>query len=163
MRVDGAGTLDIKGQNNNVNGMAAIIARLGSNSDNTTSYAFIAETGGANKCFIHGNGNIVNANNSYGSLSDKRLKENIKDATPKLDDLMKVKVRNFNMIGDKSKQIGVVAQELEEVFPSMISENKGSNPNDETLYKGVKYSVFVPILIKAIQELKAEIELLKSK
>ena len=163
MRVSSVGTLDVKGQNNNVNGMAAIIARLGSNCDNTTSYAFIAETGNANRCFIYGNGNIVNTNNSYGALSDERLKENIIDATPKLDDLMKVKVRNFSLKGDETKQIGVVAQELEEVFPSMINETKGSNPEDETLYKGVKYSVFVPILIKAIQELKAEIEILKNK
>jgi len=163
MRITSGGTVDVKANNNNVNGMAAIIARLGTNCDNTTSYAFIAETGNANRCFIHGNGNIVNTNNSYGALSDERLKENITDATPKLDDLMKVKVRNFSLKGDKTKQIGVVAQELEEVFPSMINETKGSNPEDETLYKGVKYSVFVPILIKAIQELKADNDSLKAR
>ena len=163
MRITSTGTIDVKGQNNNVNGMAAIIARLGTNCDNTTSYAFIAETGTANRCFIHGNGNIVNANDSYGALSDERLKENIIDATPKLHDLMKVKVRNFNLKGDKTKQIGVVAQELEEVFPNMIDETKGLNPDDETLYKSVKYSVFVPMLIKAIQELEARIKELENK
>ena len=112
-------------------------------------------------CLCHGDN--VNTNNSYGALSDERLKENITDATPKLDDLMKVKVRNFNLKGEETKQIGVVAQELEEVFPGIINENKLPDSEDETLYKSVKYSVFVPILIKAIQELKAEIELLKSK
>jgi hypothetical protein len=163
MRIDSSGTVDVKANSNNVNGMAAIIARLGSNCDNTTSYAFIAETGTANRCFIHGNGNIVNTNDSYGALSDERLKENIIDATPKLDDLMKVKVRNFNLIGEKTKQIGVVAQELEEVFPNMIDETKGLNPDDETLYKSVKYSVFVPMLIKAIQELEARVKELENK
>jgi len=162
MRITSGGTLDVKANSNNVNGMTGIVSRMGSNCDNTTSYAFIVETGTANRCFIYGNGDIVNTNNSYGALSDERLKENIIDATPKLDDLMKVKVRNFSLKGDETKQIGVVAQELEEVFPSMINETKGSNPEDETLYKGVKYSVFVPILIKSIQELKAEVDLLKS-
>ena len=118
---------------------------------------------GTNRLFIFSNGNIQNVNNSYGAISDERLKENIVDATPKLDDLMKVKVRNFNLKGEETKQIGVVAQELEEVFPGMIDESKDPDSEDETLYKGVKYSVFVPILIKAIQELKAEIEILKNK
>ena len=36
---------------------------------------------------------------------------------------MQVKVRNYNLIGDDKKQLGVVAQELEEVFPAMIDES----------------------------------------
>ena len=69
---------------------------------------------------------------------------------------MKVKVRNFNYINDaeKTKQIGVIAQELETVFPSLVDEDSEGT-------KGVKYSVFVPMLIKAIQELKAELDALK--
>jgi hypothetical protein len=118
---------------------------------------------GTNRWIVFANGNIQNTNNSYGSLSDERLKENIIDATPKLDDLMKVKVRNFNLKGEETKQIGVVAQELEGVFPGMIDESKTPDSEDETLYKGVKYSVFVPILIKSIQELKAEVETLKTR
>jgi hypothetical protein len=102
------------------------------------------------KMLIRPNGNLLNSNNSYGSLSDISLKENIVDATPKLDGLMQVKVRNYNLKDDvnKTKQIGVIAQELETVFPSMI-ETDGDG------IKAVKYSVFVPMLIKAIQELKA--------
>jgi len=106
---------------------------------------------------IYGNGNIVNANNSYGAISDVSLKENIVDATPKLSDLMQVKIRNYNLKSDedKTKQIGVVAQELETVFPAMIETNKDG-------IKGVKYSVFVPMLVKAIQELKAEFDQYKA-
>jgi len=102
------------------------------------------------KMLIRPNGNLLNANNSYGSLSDVSLKENIVDANPKLANLMQVKVRNYNLKDDvnKVKQIGVVAQELETVFPSMI-ETDGDG------MKAVKYSVFVPMLIKAIQEQQA--------
>ena len=116
---------------------------------------------------IYGNGNIQNANNSYGSLSDAKLKENIVDATPKLDKLLQVRIRNYNLKGayEQHKQIGVVAQELETVFPSMIEtiidrDNDGSDLGTTT--KSVKYSVFVPILIKAIQELKAEFDAYKA-
>jgi len=76
---------------------------------------------------------------------------------------MKVKVRNFNLKGEETKQIGVVAQELEEVFPGMIDESKDPDSEDETLYKSVKYSVFVPMLIKAIQELKSDNDSLKAR
>jgi hypothetical protein len=118
------------------------------------------------ECFrVEANGNTKNTNNSYGSLSDVKLKENIIDATPKLADLMQVKVRNYNLIGDTTKQIGVIAQELETVFPSMVDENKDRDEDGnllETTTKGVKYSVFVPILVKAIQELKAEFDAYKA-
>ena len=139
--------------------------------------------------YVLGTGDVKNTNNSYGAISDIKIKENIEDATPKLDDLMRVKVRKYNLIGDNRKQIGVIAQELEEVFPAMVDEledfeevevpqldEKGNEILNEegevftqkqrvskgTSTKSVKYSVFVPMLIKAIQELKQEIEILKS-
>jgi len=118
----------------------------------TTEYnAFtVSDNNTTLKMLIRPNGNLLNANNSYGSLSDISLKENIVDATPKLDGLMQVKVRNYNLKDDvnKTKQIGVVAQELETVFPGMI-ETDGDG------IKAVKYSVFVPMLLKAIQEQQA--------
>ena len=114
---------------------------------------------------VEANGNTKNTNNSYGALSDVKIKENIVNATPKLADLMKVKVRNYNLIGDTNKQIGVVAQELEDIFPGMVDETKDRDADGVflgTITKGVKYSVFVPILIKALQELKAEFDAYKA-
>jgi hypothetical protein len=140
---------------------------------NPSGYTYEGGSGTTTRTFaVNANGNVQNTNNSYGSLSDAKLKENIVDASPKLNDLMRVKIRNFNLIADeaKTKQIGVVAQELEEIFPSMIDEHidytfeeyiKEDGSKDSkgiptgTVTKEVKYSVFVPMLIKAIQELKA--------
>jgi hypothetical protein len=103
-------------------------------------------------------GNVTNINNSYGGISDIKLKENILDATPKLEKLNQVRVVNYNFIGNEQKQLGVIAQELEQIFPSMVEESldKDREGNDlGTTTKAVKYSVFVPILIKAIQEQQA--------
>ena len=116
---------------------------------------------------VLGNGNVQNANNSYGAFSDVSLKDNIVDATSKLDDLMKVQIRNYTLKNDpdKIKQIGVIAQELETVFPSIVEEIKDRDQDGkllETTTKSVKYSVFVPMLIKAIQELKAEFDAYKA-
>jgi hypothetical protein len=186
-----AGTVaEVSNERNNSSGDYAFVTTLGSNAINTNSYHYIAGTiGGADRLYIYGNGNVVNVNNSYGSLSDIKLKENIQDASPKLDDLMKVKIRNYNLIGEETKQIGVIAQELEEVFPSMVDEsedfedvevpqldeegNEVLNEEGEsvttkekvskgTTTKSVKYSVFVPILIKAMQEQQAQIQELKT-
>jgi hypothetical protein len=126
---------------------------------------------------IADSGNVTNTNNSYGAISDAKLKENIVDASPKLADLMQVKVRNYNLIGDTNKQLGVVAQELETVFPAMVeqaSDTERVTTTDEngkevitdvptgTYTKSVKYSVFVPMLIKAIQEQQAIITQLQA-
>jgi hypothetical protein len=116
-----------------------------------------------NTIFIYGNGNVENANNSYGAISDIKLKENIVDASPKLDKLMQVRIRNYNLKGDyeKHKQLGVVAQELEAVFPAMVDETNDTDAEGNdlgTTTKSVKYSVFVPMLIKAMQEQQAMIQ-----
>ena len=112
--------------------------------------------GNAGRCNIMGDGDLQNTNNSYGAISDERLKENIVDATPKLDDLQKVRIVNYNLQEQEQKHIGVVAQELEEVFPSLVKE-------DDEGIKSVKYSVFVPMLIKGMQEQQAKIAALETK
>lgn len=136
------------------------VLSLFKNSSANTDNAFVVLNGaggGTNSFVVLANGNALNTNNSYGAISDVRLKENIEDATPKLADLMQVKVRQYNLIADeeKQKQLGVVADELETIFPAMVTEG-----NDG--FKNVKYSVFVPMLIKAIQELKAELDTAKA-
>ena len=110
-------------------------------------------------CYI--NGNIVNRFNSYGQYSDIKLKENIVDTTPKLEDVKRIRIRNFNFKGDPYKQIGVVAQEFEEVFPGLVEDKEV--PDEEGTTKTVKYSVLVPILVKAMQEQQTIIDDLKSR
>jgi hypothetical protein len=137
---------------NNVSGVQNALFTLGNNANNTSSYFLVCSMPSGDKMYIYGNGNVVNTNNSYGALSDIRLKENVSDTTSKLADLLKVKVRNYNLIGDDKKQLGVIAQELETIFPSLVEVD------GKTGMKQVKYSVFVPMLIKAIQELNDKIK-----
>jgi hypothetical protein len=110
---------------------------------------------------VRDSGNVLNTNNSYGAISDAKLKENVTDVTPKLDKLNQVRIVNFNLIGSEQKQIGVIAQELEQIFPSMVEESNDHDAEGNdlgTVTKSVKYSVFVPMLIKAIQEQQALIQ-----
>jgi hypothetical protein len=137
---------------------------------NTTnnSYYFLdcAVAGVAYRFRVADSGNVTNTNNSYGAISDVKLKENVTDATPKLDKLNQVRVVNFNMIGSEQKQLGVVAQELEQIFPGMVDESPDFDKEGNdlgTTTKSVKYSVFVPMLIKAMQEQQAIINTLTAR
>ena len=113
------------------------------------------------------NGRIVSNSKGALTLSDIRLKENIVDTTPKLADLLKVRVVNYNLKGsDGKKLIGVIAQELEQLFPSLVKDGELSlydiNHGKTESYKSVKYSCFDIILIKAFQEQMAIINKLSS-
>ena len=115
-----------------------------------------------NVALVNLNGSFQSRANSYGSTSDERLKENIIDATSKLDDIKRVKIRNFNFIGDDLKQIGVIAQELESIWPGLVEDTEQPSVTDDeseaTTVKTVKYSLFGPILVKAMQEQQTIIE-----
>jgi len=155
--------------NTNASYTELILNLRGSRNTSNGTWGFLqcSRDGIADVLYIYDSGNVVNTNGSYGAISDAKLKENIVDASPKLADLMQVKVRNYNLKYDPThKQIGVVAQELETVFPSMIDESPDRDAEGKVLgttTKSVKYSVFVPMLIKAMQEQQAIIESLKAR
>lgn len=121
------------------------------------------EDSSTSRFIVWSSGTAQNRTGVYGTISDISLKENIVDATSKLDDLLSLKVRNFNFIGEELKQIGFIAQEMEEVFPNMVDTDKEG-------LKSVKTTVLIPMLVKAIQEshqiikdLEARIVTLESK
>ena len=129
-------------------------------------YLYLGARSGGDVYYVKTNGNVLNINNSYGAFSDIKLKENIIDATPKLNNLNQVRVVSYNLKGEHQKQIGVIAQELEQIFPGMVDEmvDRDSEGNSlGTTTKAIKYSVFVPMLVKAIQELTARLEVLENK
>jgi len=105
---------------------------------------------------IEANGDVQNTNNSYGSISDERLKSNIVDASSQIDDIMAVQVRSYTLDSTGDTHIGVVAQELEASGMSGLVKT-----NDEGM-KSVKYSVLYMKAIKALQEAVTRIETLEA-
>jgi len=148
----------------------------------TGAYLTAQDTGGV-RARIKGNGDLENVNGVYGTISDIRIKENIADSASFLDDLMKIRIINYNLISDekKIKLLGSIAQEVEEVFPRLVYETQeykqekkvefiDGEPNIKTIdvpvgnpIKAIKYSIFVPMLIKAVQELNEKITRLENK
>ena len=122
-------------------------------------------TTGTNSMLVYSNGNVVNTNNSYGAISDLKLKENIVDASSQWDDLKALRVRNYNLKeGQTHTQIGLIAQEVELVSPGLVSESpdRDEDGNDlGTVTKSVNYSVLYMKAVKALQEAIAKIETLE--
>lgn len=87
----------------------------------------------------------------YNTTSDQRLKSNIADASPVLDKLMAVKVRQFDWTeGDLHQDAGFIAQELAPVLSGIVTEGR----TEDDLWQ-LDYARLTPYLVKAIQEQQA--------
>tara|TARA_R100000951_G_scaffold76305_1_gene64394 strand:- start:179 stop:1516 length:1338 start_codon:yes stop_codon:yes gene_type:complete len=125
---------------------------------------------GTQKCRILADGDLENTNNSYGALSDVKLKENIVDAESQWEDLKGINIRNYNFKEElgfgTNTHIGVVAQELELVSPNLVKTipDRDNDDNDlGTTTKSVKYSVLYMKAVKALQEAMERIETLEQR
>ena len=89
------------------------------------------ENGAATKCLIQDGGNVENTNNSYGAISDERIKKDITDANSQWEDIKSVKVKNFKLKEDDSyTHLGVIAQELETAnMNGLVHEQKPTVEN----------------------------------
>ena len=102
--------------------------------DNNDNYFLTCIDGGNTaRLRIYSDGDVVNHDNSYGSTSDERLKQNIVDSNSQWDDIKNIKIRNFKKKDDVAQygdnawsQIGVIAQELETISPKLIRETEPS-------------------------------------
>jgi hypothetical protein len=115
---------------------------------------------------VQGNGTILATNTTVQSISDARTKENIRDATDGLEVILGLQPRRFDFkqgFGNGRKNVlGFVAQEIETVFPDAVSEAHLDPDKKDIAYKTVGPGELIPVLVKAIQELKAEFDAYKS-
>ena len=88
--------------------------------------------------------------------SDARLKSNIISLGSTLSKLLQIDGKSYTMKKDESEKqkIGLLAQDIEKVFPELVSESNG--------IKSVNYQGLVPVLINALKEQQTEIDRLKT-
>ena len=89
--------------------------------------------------------------------SDARLKSNIVALGPTLISLLQLEAKSYTMKNDveQKQKIGLLAQEVQKVFPELVSE-------DENGMLAVNYQALVPVLINALKELESETSTLES-
>ena len=119
----------------------------------------------AYRFYVGWGGTVFATNTTISAISDQRLKENIQDIDVGLGAILALKPRKFDWKAGKGKDIkgdrGFIAQEFEQVFPNLIDEWKDEAPEGEAPYKSVRQDL-IPVLVKAIQELAAEVNALKN-
>ena len=111
------------------------------------------------RVIISANGNITNLNNSYGAISDERLKKNITPAGALLDAFRAVEFYNYHlteMADDDPQMLGVIAQKLLSQFPGLV--DVGTNG-----FMRVNYSGLSVITSKVVQELADKVDALTAR
>ena len=129
---------------------------------NTANTAFVIGNGTASnaksdalKVMFNGDTTVGNDLTVSGDIvvnSDMRLKANIISLGSTLYKLLQIDGKTYTMKRDatKKQKIGVLAQDIEKVFPELVVENKG--------IKSVNYQGLVPVLINSIKEQDAKMK-----
>ena len=121
---------------------------------------------------VMGDGDVENANNSYGSTSDLKLKQDITEARSYWDNFKALQFKKFRFKKDVAEdenagyRFGLIAQDVESIFPSLVKDNTDldldGTPTD-TVTKSIKYSVLSQIGLRVVQELQTRLEAAEAK
>lgn len=125
----------------------------------STSYGIVYQNSSNTNNFyvgVGGDGYLRASAWSYGS--DIRMKENISDVTNGLDLVSKLKPKHFDYINGAKDNLGFIAQDVQELIPQAVSIS-----DKKTGMLALKTDFIIPYLVKSIQELSAEITILKQK
>jgi hypothetical protein len=110
---------------------------------------------------LHVDGDVV----AYSTtVSDERLKENIQPIGDALSKVSQLNGCTFTYTADGKESAGLIAQDVEKVLPSAVSEKElPLKKDDGEKYKVLQYDQTIGLLVEAIKELSAKVEELESK
>ena len=135
----------------------------------TTHWSIYNDTSDSDKLNIHSNGYLVASfqqdkkvyfqdrvyvSGNIQVTSDIAVKKDITTISNGLDKVSQLRGVNYTDIRDNEQKLGVIAQEVESVLPSVVTTEE---------HKSVDYNQIIPMLIESIKELKTEVESLKAK
>jgi len=122
----------------------------------STGTVFSVRYASTQKASIDTSGNM-SLSGTLTEASSLALKENIEDFTPRLDIINKIRPVKYNKKKESKKEIGLIAEELAELFPELVEKDKNGNPS------GVNYSRAVTVLLGGFKELYKEVQELKKR
>jgi hypothetical protein len=124
----------------------------------TGDFAFKTAAGGASSNTV---ATINGTTGAYTATSDINKKKDFEQSTIGLNEILGLKPTLYRMKDDESegqKELGFIAQEVKEFIPYAYVETG----EEEEKFIGLNYNPIVAALVKAIQELKTEIDSLKN-
>jgi hypothetical protein len=99
----------------------------------------------------------VTCTGTFTETSSRRFKENIVDLEPTAEKVEKLRPVRYNKIDSEATEIGLIAEEVAELFPEVVTYNENGQPS------GVQYQRLSVILLKTVQELTERINKLENK
>jgi hypothetical protein len=110
---------------------------------------------------IHADGDLI----AYSTtISDRRLKDNIQPIEDALDKVRQLNGCTFTYIADGKESAGLIAQDVEKVLPSAVTEKElPLKMDDGKEYKVLQYDQTIGLLVEAIKEQQVQIEELQAK
>ena len=135
----------------------------------TGNLFYLASDNVGTKFTVRSNGGIANYQANDANLSDRREKKDFEPSDNYLDKLCQIPVQKFRYINqaadDDGMSIGVIAQDVQAVLPELVSESDWSN-GEEGAEPKMRLSIYQTdlqyVMMKAIQELKAEFDAYKA-
>jgi hypothetical protein len=152
-----------------ITNLAEYISHIG---DSDTKFGFRTTnefnifTAGAERVRVEQDGDLHVAKDIIArssTPSDLRLKTNIHNITSSLSQVCKLQGVYYDWKSREAiSQPGLIAQEVEKIFPNIIKEQQlPFYANDNELYKTIRYEQLIPYLIESIKELKSELDQVK--
>ena len=99
----------------------------------------------------------VTVQGTFTESSSIRFKENIKPLKPTLGKVEQLNPVSYNKITSQEEEIGLIAEEVVELFPEVVTYNENGEPS------GIQYQRLSVILLKAVQELTERVNKLENK
>ncbi len=133
-----------------------------SSSNGEFAYELFSSSLNQSQFYVGYGGTVYARSTSITGLSDITEKENIKPLETGLSEILALQPRRFDWKnGSKQNVAGFIAQEVELILPDLIEDYILNKETSETK-KGLKMGDMMPTLVKAIQELKAELDTVKA-
>jgi hypothetical protein len=100
-------------------------------------------------------GSVLTVTGTITETSSEKVKENIEELSNPLDIVKKLRGVQYNKKGNNIKEIGVIAEEINDILPQVVSMDLNGNP------ASVSYGRLTALLIEAIKELDNKLNKLK--
>ena len=115
--------------------------------------------GNSTQIQLNGSTGIISAGGPLNTSSSISIKENVQSFTNGLEAVMNMKPVSYNRKKQpkENREIGFIAEEMEQSFPQVVHNNSGND------IKGISYQEIIPVLVSALQEQQKKIDQLESK
>lgn len=118
------------------------------------THAYLPTSGGTISGALTVTGQIL-SNADVVAYSDARFKTNLQVIDNPINKILSINGYKYDMLGvDNSRQVGVIAQEIEQILPEAVYK-------DQNGHLGVRYTNLIPLLIEGFKQQQKEIQLLK--